>query len=173
MWATYGDNHKGVCLVFEKSLLRERIKQHFSGRSIPICGDVNYDRYVVTTAGTMWQPLADHKAYSFKVNDETDNLETQILEKVKAHSQSYFFHKHEDWAGENEYRFVAHSETDTPEFIDYGQTLVGIACGMDCTDGSLEIATVFANSRKIPVVQTHWSLNGWLHERSLGEVQPR
>ena len=57
MWAQYADNHKGVCLIFEKDNLEKNFKNHFHSNSCKTyCREVNYTNNLDPIREALCQP---------------------------------------------------------------------------------------------------------------------
>lgn len=128
MWAQYGDNHKGLCLIFDRkrieSLLIEQFDQEselygsdISYRNSPLKGDIRSSPY------TLNYPLL---------------RELGIAEYVKRHIYTYnselIFEKSLDWRDENEYRFLMHIDSLENQFLKFGNALKGVVFGAAATD---------------------------------------
>lgn len=84
MWAHYGQNHKGVCLVFDQTILKRLFWTKFKSKVKP--DKINY--------GTLELPKLTKEV---SVNSEEFFLK---------HAADLFFKKDSDWESESEYRFV-------------------------------------------------------------------
>lgn len=128
MWAQYGDNHKGLCLVFKRerieALLIEQFGQdaelygsNINYRNRPLKGDIFRSPY------TLHYPLL---------------REVGIVEYVKRHIYTYnvelIFEKSLDWRDENEYRFLMHIDRLENQFLQFDDALGGIVFGADTSD---------------------------------------
>lgn len=161
MWATYGDNHKGVCLIFHKNQLIENLAKLSLPSEKFYHGDVGYDKFVETAGVKMWRTLMPEGAFSFKGARLKSHFKDYILEQIEEHHVRYFFWKHEDWRSEDEYRLVIYGERKEVAFLPCQNTIAGIAVGMDCNKENLEALVKAANRLKIPIVQPEWSIQGW------------
>jgi hypothetical protein len=132
MWAQYGDNHKGVCLIFEKNELHEQIDMHMCanrGRMI------NYDKVNYLS----WMDKID-SGITLDYSEETykeclkdpdilySNLNANLI------FESMFFRKHVDWSSENEFRWLLFSNSLKNLDILYGKSLKAIVLGCDVAD---------------------------------------
>lgn len=128
MWAQYGDNHKGLCLIFERKRIEALLIEQFGHnadlyykdikyRNSPLKGDITCSPY------TLNYPLLQ------KVG---------IVEYVKRHIYNYneelVFEKSLDWRGENEYRFLMHIDRLENQFLQFDNALKGIVFGTDTSD---------------------------------------
>lgn len=90
MWAHYGENHKGMCLVFDLHELDNLFNDQFKNN---------------TTSGSMQYGTIVHKPIY---------LENEIsLEDIfKDYAKDLFFEKMKDWENEEEFRFVTFDNTE-------------------------------------------------------------
>lgn len=90
MWAHYGENHKGICLIFDLNELDNLFKTQF--KNIPVSGLMKYG-------------IIENKPIC---------LENDIpLEDIfKDYAKDLFFEKMKDWENEEEFRFVAFDNTE-------------------------------------------------------------
>lgn len=100
MWSQYADNHRGVCLVLDKTRLIQAVKEHLAPR-LCLVGDVQYrDHHIVRSA----------KPHEFMINvDELEELgpESYALRHVQQYHDQLFFEKLSDWRDEVEWRIIA------------------------------------------------------------------
>jgi len=87
MWTQYGDNHKGVCIEFDKKNLIRKVRDTFK----PV-----YFNNVTYRNKSVLIDYDNNKTY-------TDDYIKEFLIKYR---KELFFTKHNDWSGEREYRFL-------------------------------------------------------------------
>lgn len=128
MWAQYGGNHTGVCLVFDKDKLIKNLESQYGAGCLIISGDVQYrDRLIAEDF---------HHDQQYLINlDALDALGKSMYPEahVRTHFQRLFFEKMTDWRAENEWRCVLFSKTDEELFLDYKDSLVGVIFGNDAS----------------------------------------
>jgi hypothetical protein len=111
MWAHYGQNHKGICLVFDLNELKKIFKTQFK-------------------KNTKWGSIKYGNTES-----KTIRLENDItLEDVfKEYAKELFYEKLRDWKNEEEFRFVAFNSSETcnenPYLEDIDNALIAIILG--------------------------------------------
>ncbi len=159
MWAQYGGNYTGVCLVFEKADLDKEIFNTSKNKNMAcFSGNVNYSH-------TNFQRDALHLNISTfsdgKVIDRQALFEA-IEKKVITHSNFYFFHKHEDWSTECEARWILRGVDAEPQLIDTTSSLKAIILGSDFNLAYLPLVTSAADELKIPILQLYWQ-NEYIH----------
>jgi Protein of unknown function (DUF2971) len=155
MWAQYGDNHKGVCLVFDKALLNDAISK--AGCDEAINGKVYYDFVGDIARVPTYFMLKDSDHVDFDLPKLQQRGEDEIFDQMKAVSSLIFFAKHQDWAAENEYRWIVIRKDDQPIDFPFKNSLVGVVIGQDAEpDSEAEIVNL-GNKFGIPVVKYYWS----------------
>lgn len=112
MWATYGDNHKGVCLVIDKEKFSEENKVDNKNTFLQ---EINYG----TSASNII--YKESKNLNTNYNQATEDLINYNLNTI-------FFSKHHDWITENEIRFLTNSNK---KFCSIENSLQKIVLGMD------------------------------------------
>ena len=138
MWAQYGDNSKGLCLVFNKEKLFELAKQQFDNIAMVFADDVQYFNI------TGLPDFTDNEVTlpkEYILNESHDKIVQMILKSE--HRKPYFFLKHSDWKEENEYRIVVYMQQQPEDlYLYFSGALVGITLGCDCTQTSLVDNTI-------------------------------
>lgn len=125
MWAQFSNNNHGVCLVFDKNKLEDRIDKSqiaFYGKK------VEYKAYY----------------YPFKITEEQLNhLQNGIntnpwdfVKKIATDDSNYimynYFTKLDDWKSENEYRYITFSDRNTNDDVkvsSISSALCGVVIG--------------------------------------------
>jgi hypothetical protein len=133
MWAQYAANHTGVCIIFERADLVERLAARFrgganSGTTHFTSDHVRYVREEALTAiGVGDAPL-------------TETVEAYFLHQWK----DAFYVKHEDWRDENEFRMAVYERGNAdPLFVDARGAVAGLVLGVDFKDEHLSVARTF------------------------------
>lgn len=144
MWAQYARNNTGVCLVFDKNLLIELI-QNSLGISLIHHGSV---QYVSKFENFKYNPVKLKKLLD-QVNQYHNAMQQSFVDlnflKSNIEFVEYnYFSKLDDWAGENEYRFLTYGEEDY--FIkQIKDALIGIVIGENIDPAYEEIIKVLCN----------------------------
>lgn len=131
MWAQYGGNHSGVCLVFDREALNQAIEKICSN-AIVFRGSVSYaNRSIISDFG-----LGPYVI-------DCDQLEKLGFENyVKEHLQQYhrqlFFEKMVDWEHESEFRWVIFSQSAEDIFVEIVSSIKGIIFGDRCPATSID-----------------------------------
>ena len=131
MWAQYGGNHSGVCLIFEKDGIERAILSKFSPTMEIYSGPVTYrNRSIV--------PNLSETPYMINLDYfERFGFEEYVKAHINTHYARLFFEKCKDWATEDEYRWVLFGSKDTDLFFDYKSSLAGVVFGADCTESTI------------------------------------
>ena len=121
MWDQYAEQHRGVCLLFNRARLRRNILESLSAQKLPEL----YHKPVRYTAGGPREsmPEVDLAALTKSV---TPALVGRFIEE---HTEELFFVKTVDWESEHEYRFVVSAPDVEFVWIDYGDALEGAIVG--------------------------------------------
>lgn len=135
MWAQYGDNHAGVCLVFDRKKLSELVEEEFSCKHLVLSGPVTYtNREVIRN---FYDP--DDQQYTINLDHlEKVGREAYVRDHLRTHYRRLFFEKMEDWRDESEWRFVIFSKNDKNFYLDYKDSLVGIVFGENTSERDIQ-----------------------------------
>src|SRR5882724_7365273 len=93
LWAQYADNHRGVCLWFDRKALVRSFESALRERGECISGDVEYD-------DTHAVPPIDADAAVRGPRDQ------YLAEYRRMNTRARYFRKRLDWAGEREFRLL-------------------------------------------------------------------
>lgn len=126
MWAQYAQNHRGVCLVFDKEKLIEKFNSDFE-YYLHFCDDVSYDPIIKQLS------LPEYEYAQIGLASELQKSAEQIIEdRIKKYHKIYYFSKHKDWQTEKEFRFVIRDEIHSETFLSIDGTLAYIILGHNC-----------------------------------------
>ncbi|WP_374538524.1 DUF2971 domain-containing protein [Chitinimonas taiwanensis] len=98
MWAQYGNNHEGVCLVFDRDKLASLVKEN---HDLFLNCHVLYENF--TGISDLLNPIVTHQ-----IIDVCDF----VKQHVKGFGDLHLLRKHEDWASEDEVRLIIYDESD-------------------------------------------------------------
>lgn len=149
MWSQYGENHKGICIVFRKSTLIDDIKGNVSKDVLE--KSVTYDNQLkrLNEALTVNGYEAGNRASS----------------RLKQLSDAYIFSKVEDYKDENEYRVILYHEgADQNQPIDVycNNSIEAVILGCRFPMVYLPTLKEIANRIHFQIYQLHWN-NGTPH----------
>lgn len=148
MWASYGENHKGVCLMFNKKQLFIAIGKNLKDYQI-FSGPVNYTN----------DPFPENIKeidYETYINLGIDDA---IVQKIDREIKSYFFRKHLDWSTENEYRWIIKPMGDDSleyVYIPIHNSLSAIICGQDVFDDNDNAFIQYSKKYKVRIYKMDW-----------------
>jgi hypothetical protein len=95
MWAQYADNHRGVCLFFDRQALESAFRDQMGKNGMILTGPVSYQEEVPLTE-------APYSAEEYARIGRTEWLRG----RCEAMARERSFVKRADWESEQEYRFV-------------------------------------------------------------------
>ena len=118
MWAQYGEAHKGMCLIFDKSALEAEIQRATAVPENCYCRPVQY------TDQDFGIEL------DFNLMGETEAaVQCGVDSYIRGHIDRLFFTKLVDWRDEMEYRAMIYDDKTGPLFAAIGSCLKGIVLG--------------------------------------------
>ena len=147
MWAQYGDEHRGVALIFNRSKLDNVVqKLPLETRS----GDVTYvDEF----------ELDDSNLVGIRAPQDCTG---DIYRHLETFSNTIFFTKHADWESEDERRYVCIDRNETGfEFVKYGDALIAVVMGINA-DSAKYLPRIRNLTHNCPVFQCGWATRGEL-----------
>ena len=153
MWAQYGGNHHGVCLVFSRNALISQFKN-----CKPDVEWLRYENVIYTTAGKYNFATLDIQGNSL----QRSGVKQYCRQHVEVHWRDLFFTKHKDYRDESEFRIVAHDPLSKLESVDLLESLRGIIVGDMMHDVYFPLFERLAADLKIEARQAYWS-NGKPH----------
>lgn len=122
MWAQYAENHRGICLGFNKKALTKSINEIDSLKT--------YRSNVTYTDSTKGLHKCTHFDYNYKTIEEFKDY--FIEEHIVNHRDLLYFTKSKDWKDENEYRYLSIVEKGEKDiFIDISEALTSVYLGVN------------------------------------------
>ena len=123
MWQQYGENHEGVCFVFDRAGLAKAIAEQVPNPSAVYSGEVSYvDRLFVTDL--------DRGEFGINVTElKRIGLDLYVGQHAHFYHRPLFFEKLTDWRQEREFRWVVLCRSKQDVLIDVSQCLVGVVFG--------------------------------------------
>jgi hypothetical protein len=123
MWAGYADDHRGACLVFDRSKLDMSVRDSAHG-SVVIAKPVAYENH---------QPVPDFskdQALIFSLAAvPLIGLDTAIDQHTDRHQDRLFFLKSLNWGWQQEFRWIVRNDRADTHHVPIGDALVGIILG--------------------------------------------
>lgn len=168
MWAQYGGDHSGVCLVFDKGRLSQNMRDQLSETRTVVEGPIEYrDRDIVRD---LWNP--DDQQYTINI----DHLETVGSDRYPGdhfytHYKRLFFEKIRDWRTESEWRFMTFSEMDDEVFLQVDECLAGVIFGDSVTDTTIDEAMRITSDLSFHFMGLRWTnCSPWYDHQNLKYV---
>jgi len=165
MWAHYGGNHAGGCIIFDKRRLIERLEanQDFGSPTYLLHQPIEY------TADSFGGDLSLR-------NIDADSIRANGIERAVrdhfARDRKIWFQKHSDWSSEAEYRFIF------PDFlerewrdVDVSECVIGLVLGVDFGESHLSVAQHFDEAFELDgcVAGSFWRGPHWV-KRSIDQA---
>lgn len=126
MWAQYGENHRGVCLVFDRAKLVEAMTAAFRAKAesvILFWAPVEYRNH------RQVPPLHEHE-FSVTAEDLAQlGKDRYPWKHLRRYWRRLFFEKAEDWSAEREWRAVGFTTARGALDLPLGDALVGVIHG--------------------------------------------
>jgi hypothetical protein len=121
MWERYAGGHTGVCLVFDKAVLEQDVR------------DSSQDGEILFGDGVTYRDIFGLEGLYIQLDalDDRSILQTMRDHQI-THAKSFYFTKARDWRTECEFRWVVltpSAETNTSRFVDIRRSLRGVILG--------------------------------------------
>lgn len=151
MWAQYTDNHKGVCIVFDRSIIRKAVEDQFGAKFPVYGGPVIYKDRLITEVNN---PL---RGYTIDVDFlEKLGFEEYVKAHVESHHKALFFEKVTDWSNENEFRVVVFGEREEDLYLNIDNAIAGVVFGTDCSEENISKAVSECGKGNVQFEQIVW-----------------
>lgn len=149
LWAHYGDNHRGVCLIIEK----EKFDESFG--NLQNCDLL--DSKKVKYCNEVYEGNPRHLSYS---NLKEFGLKDRISKYFDNQIDYLFFQKTDYWQSEYEFRYALKSMMNNHIFINIKNSLKGFVYGENTINTDKKYLNNFCNEEKIPMYGMDWT-NGY------------
>jgi len=136
MWAQYGDNSNGFCIVLDKELLGLEIRQHAQKTEHLIEDKVEYHDWLHLVSSSVCIEYGDGVGLTQSAFDVVSNNEMH---------RSIYFKKSKDWKGEEEYRYLLYRETCENVFISIQKAVIGVVLGCNFPRNQFSQAKGYCN----------------------------
>jgi hypothetical protein len=147
MWSQYGDEHRGLCLVFSRKAFEERLAASTASWS---AGRV---RYVRKEGFRHQDPFVDGEALL------RDGVDPYCLEHVRRYSEVLFLAKDLDYRDEAEYRVVIYDGRASTCLVDISTALRGVIAGDRTPEVYFPLIRSLAGRYGAECKQAHWYLD--------------
>jgi len=129
MWAQYGGNHTGICLIFNFERFTKLFAEKFSNKTYTF-DHVNYQDRLLAD-------IQQEQAYMVNVDHLEKRGKDYCYDHLLKFNKRLYFEKATDWENENEFRFVIF-ECDEELYFEYQNSLSGILFGQDCEEADIK-----------------------------------
>lgn len=149
MWAQYADNHRGICLFFDREALKSAFERQLTPGGIALADSVSYSEQVG------FEPARfDRAEYESLGRKAWLRLECERMAKKSS------FVKRRDWESEQEYRllFIPDSspKRQFQERIEIRGPLVAVCVGHHFPDALLPCIQTICDREKINAFQLQY-----------------
>lgn len=144
MWAHYGENHTGVCLIFDGIKLHTNILSTLKHRCKIFSGSVNYKSFEAR--------YTDFEK-SYVDNNEIAN---GVREYFFANYKEFFLTKHPDWESEAEFRWLVHNPVNSPEYVGIEGAIKAVLVGSEFPQAYETVVKELSRELKISAGRIIW-----------------
>jgi hypothetical protein len=145
MWAQYGENHFGMCLVFSIKKIKEEFEKRQNQYLIFKSDFVKY-------AQKYRHDLRAFDGNRLKNENVEDYLNTYLLENC----EEFFFRKQADFRDESEYRVVVLDRDEKLEYIDIKPIICGVIVGNRASRVYYSLINELCQKLQIEPKRIHW-----------------
>lgn len=163
MWAHYGQNHKGVCLVLDKAALHQKMLEIALPHTL-YEGPVDYFEHKT------WAEKAQ-SAYALYLEDLLNDRSGYFNHHVNTYHRDLFFMKHKEWRDECEYRWILRGAVDGPFDIQLDKCLRAVVLGSSVMPETEKEILAICKKYNIPVHQISWRKVAGDHRQISGESE--
>jgi hypothetical protein len=133
MWAQYGNNHKGVCLIFNKNNLIKQVKNQTKSSYHLKYKEIIYKDIVKYLLSE--QALSKLRIYLRMYPDKLEEPISIVQEVLHKNNELDYFVKDMDWKDEREYRFllwnkIKNNNYDNKIIYVDKESLIGVVFGL-------------------------------------------
>ncbi len=141
MWAQYGENHRGICLAFDKESILNVMEKSYDNKIYH--ENVKYSDSTLNVRG----------AYQVRACKElVDNFRDYFIDyHIEQNKTQLYFTKNLDWKDENEYRILMLREEKEDCYIEIQKALKAVFCGIDFPDEDIYTIRELVGNRTVDV----------------------
>lgn len=156
MWAHYGQNHEGICLVFNKEKLNTCLEEILDNDRL-FCDRISYGPYRNEPFVIRIPPINEPDPYRF-VRTE-DEIQNDVLNHLNSYCKELIFTKSEDWSSEFEYRWAYYNYAEEEGLIKYRDSLEAVVLGLKCPEIYLRFIKSILNGTNTKLFKLDWNIN--------------
>lgn len=156
MWAHYGDNHAGACLVFDRAALVAAVKAATAPLGLRVLdGRVSYENW---PAGISSDRLP--RGFWADFDEWTAVGPAEMARRhIEREADSLFLAKTKAWQGEQEYRLLLWGAAPPYVHLQYSEALVGIMLGERFSEARRQIVDDYCHVHSVKLSTMRW-MNG-------------
>jgi hypothetical protein len=149
MWANYAGNHTGICIRLNGNKFDQRLREELGDRCTVFSDSVCYDDFRSMEISS-----------SIDLQDiETVDIKKAVRDSFRKNWEELFLVKSKDWETEFEYRWLVHSEIDSPESVSINGVIDGVVVGSDFPKAYYPSLQAMCDGLKIIPEKIEW-VNG-------------
>lgn len=142
MWAQYGENHEGACLIFDSETIDKKIKSSLKDFHIKT-SEVAYNNDFIGAA-----PL-NIISINTSISDITSHYHQEISDRLKIEAEKHILTKRKEWRDELEIRAVFYSPNTDSLYIPIEDCIKKIYFGINANEETIEKTKKY--SHQIPL----------------------
>jgi hypothetical protein len=146
MWEQYADDHRGVCLVFERQQFEQKLDTDLAEHVASSEVEYTPGGIALSEANLLLDPAI--------LRD--DKREQAVLDHLEKHQKELFFLKTDDWRSEHEFRAVLSDVSDDYAFASYGDALRAVVIGEEFPEWQVAGAQALAEQHGLELKRARW-----------------
>lgn len=148
MWAQYGGNHSGVCLVFDFNRFTALFHEAFSSETY------KYDH--VDYKDRLIHEIQMEPAFIINVDHlEKRGARDYAYDHILKYQNRLYFEKAKDWENESEFRFAIFEHQDEI-FFQFKNSLKGIVFGQNCSESDISKIVNLTKGQGLQFQRLRW-----------------
>lgn len=144
MWATYGNRHKGVCLIIDYEVF---------------CSENKLKKNKSFLKKVVYRKKLNSELLNRQLSEDESKHRETILEVIRKNIKPIFFTKQNDWISENEVRYLTLERKD---YCSIFESLRGIILGQEFSDKYLP-SILYQLDKKVDIFKIQALSDGYLH----------
>jgi hypothetical protein len=154
MWEQYGENHAGVCLVFDREAVVRQLRMNTTACGQSWDGEVDYSLPGFAGSVACVLRMGD---MPLGPSGYARALEERAVAWLHARYRDFFFLKNDDWSAEQEYRFVLRANEDARTLLEYGDSLRAVVLGERFPQRLVKGALDACRQANVALMQISWA----------------
>lgn len=154
MWHHYGNEHVGLCLMFDRNRLNEAFKKKLRSDRL-VSGRVAY-----SNDGIVPNPSLDPFVVNLIHMRTSEDYRAAIKSHLHTWFRDLFLRKLVDWECENEFRWIYFDDNPDPVYVNFADALEAIVVGADVPESRYEDVLRYCVRHRADVANLNWH-NGY------------